>query len=167
MTGFCDDSLTVVTNLQEEVVPGPSHLGKARTKKTSLKLQRVNPGGSVAPIPFGGVVGRGGSAPDTTLGSLSGFVSGMAVPVAVENTEAPVLNHKPTTGSSARTGTTIKGRKVSEKKRKIGQVLAGSASVSNGGSENGELNVRPRPVEVRVGNSDASLLPPFSSPSWG
>jgi len=118
---------------------------------------RVNP---VEPIPFGGVVGRGGSAPDTTtLGSLSGMVSGMAVPVAVE-TEA---NHKPT-GGSARTGT-IKGRKVGEKKRKIGQVMAGSASVSNGGSENGELDARPRPVDVRVENSDASAH--FSSPSWG
>lgn len=88
----------------------------------------------------------------------------MSVPVVVETDSAPAIvpHHKPTT-ASARTGT-IKGRKVSEKKRKIGQVLAGSApaSVSNGGSENGELDSR------NPDNADAaSLLNSYPSPPWG
>ena len=119
----------------------------------------MNPGGSVAQIPFGGVVGRGGSA-STILGPFSGLASGMAVPVAVEP-GAPVAIHRPT--GFART----KGRIFNGKKRKIGQVLGGSASVSNGVNENEELDATSRTVEVRVENSDASLMPPFSSSSWG
>lgn len=71
----------------------------------------------------------------------------MAVPVETMETD----NQK-----AARTGT-FKGRKVSEKKRKIGQVLAGSASVSNGSTENG------LELDFRVEND--SEVPPFSSPS--
>lgn len=118
----CTLWLLIPTYLQEDdVVAGPSHLGNARTKKTSLKLQRVNPGGGA-----------------------------------------------------------IKGRKVSEKKRKIGQVMAGSApSVSNGGGgsmENGlslpQLDASSKPVDIIYNNNnnnnslDAPVpLPSFSSPS--
>lgn len=115
----CTLWLLIPNYLQEDdVVAGPSHLGKARTKKTSLKLQRVNPGGGA-----------------------------------------------------------IKGRKVSEKKRKIGQVMAGSApSVSNGGGsmENGlslpQLDASSKPVDIMNNNNslDAPVpLPSFSSlSSW-
>ncbi|XP_073391143.1 uncharacterized protein [Physcomitrium patens] len=151
--------------VDKDMVPGLPHPGKARTKKSSLKVQRVIPGGSGVARSFDNVVGRGGSAPDTTLGSQAGFVSGMAVPVAVSGElEAPVANHKST--GSGRTGT-IKGRKGNEKKRNIGQVMAGSASMANGVNGNGELDARSRTVEVRVENSDTSLMSPFSSHSLG
>jgi hypothetical protein len=88
----------------------------------------MNPGSSVAQIPFGGVVGRGGSA-STILGPFSGLASGMAVPVAVEP-GAPIAIHRPT--GFARTKTS-----------------------------KGELDATSRTVEVRVENSDASLMPPF------
>lgn len=147
----------------QDLLPGP-HPGKARTKKSSLKVPRTNPGSQVTPIPFGGIVGRGGSVPDTSLGSVSGLVSGMAVPVAVE-TDASVLganNKQMGSGSAIRNTSTVKGRKTNEKKRNIGQVLAGTANIGNGG--NGDLEGR-RSVEVRVEKSDTSLMLPFRDPT--
>jgi hypothetical protein len=152
----------------QDLLPGPPHPGKARTKKSSLKVPRMNPGSQVTPIPFGGIVGRGGSVPDTSLGSVSGLVSGMAVPVAVE-TDASVSASNPGAnnkqmgpGSAVRNTSTVKGRKTNEKKRNIGQVLAGTANIGNGGA--GDLEGR-RSVEVRVENSDTSLMLPFRDPT--
>ena len=115
----------------------------------------------MAAYPFGGVVGTGASSPDTALGSQSGLVSGMAVPVAVE-TDLVTANHKHGGLSSVRTAT-MKGRKPNEKKRNMGQVLAGSASITNGRS--GEVEAR-RTVEVGVENSNTAAMLPFRDPAW-
>lgn len=92
----------------------------------------------------------------------------MAVPVAVE-TDASVsasnmgVNNKQMGQCSAvRNTSTVKGRKTNEKKRNIGQVLAGTANIGNGGT--GDLEGR-RSVEVRVENSDTSLMLPFRDPT--
>lgn len=144
----------------QDLLPGPPHPIKARSKKSATKIQRTNPGALVAPPPFGGVVGTGASSPDTALGSQSGLVSGMAVPIAVE-TDPVSANHKHGGVSNVRTGT-MKGRKSNEK-RNMGQVLAGGASITNGRS--GEVGAR-RTVEVRVENSNTAAMLPFRDPAW-